>query len=153
MADPRSGEVTDGKTRAPARAMLRAVGMTDADWDKPLGHIESRARTRWVSREWEKAAHCVPRRRRQRRRRRLGPPRRQGLRLPARAQAGPRHGCRGRPLSASQGSSRDDLDQLFECVEVMAVDELIDVRQCGGHTARQRGVAGRRLQWVHHTTR
>jgi dihydroxy-acid dehydratase len=32
---PRSGEVTDGNTRAPARAMLRAVGMTDADWDKP----------------------------------------------------------------------------------------------------------------------
>src|SRR5487761_1788491 len=32
---PRSFEVTDGPTRAPARAMLRAVGMTDADWDKP----------------------------------------------------------------------------------------------------------------------
>jgi len=32
---PRSHEVTDGPTRAPARAMLRAVGMTDADWDKP----------------------------------------------------------------------------------------------------------------------
>jgi dihydroxy-acid dehydratase len=32
---PRSFDVTDGKTRAPARAMLRAVGMTDADWDKP----------------------------------------------------------------------------------------------------------------------
>ncbi|MDA8294031.1 MAG: dihydroxy-acid dehydratase [Actinomycetota bacterium] len=32
---PRSSEVTDGPTRAPARAMLRAVGMTDADWDKP----------------------------------------------------------------------------------------------------------------------
>ena len=32
---PRSYEVTDGPTRAPARAMLRAVGMTDADWDKP----------------------------------------------------------------------------------------------------------------------
>src|ERR1700730_10218037 len=31
---PRSAEVTDGKTRAPARAMLRAVGMTDDDWDK-----------------------------------------------------------------------------------------------------------------------
>jgi dihydroxy-acid dehydratase len=32
---PRSFEVTDGPTRAPARAMLRAVGMGDDDWDKP----------------------------------------------------------------------------------------------------------------------
>ncbi len=32
---PRSSEVTDGYERAPARAMLRAVGMTDGDWDKP----------------------------------------------------------------------------------------------------------------------
>lgn len=32
---PRSFEVTDGPSKAPARAMLRAVGMTDADWDKP----------------------------------------------------------------------------------------------------------------------
>ena len=32
---PRSYEVTDGMERAPARAMLRAVGMTDADWGKP----------------------------------------------------------------------------------------------------------------------
>jgi dihydroxy-acid dehydratase len=32
---PRSFEVTDGFERAPARAMLRAVGMTDADWGKP----------------------------------------------------------------------------------------------------------------------
>jgi dihydroxy-acid dehydratase len=32
---PRSTEVTDGMERAPARAMLRAVGMTDADWDSP----------------------------------------------------------------------------------------------------------------------
>jgi dihydroxy-acid dehydratase len=31
---PRSHEVTDGMERAPARAMLRAVGMTDADWGK-----------------------------------------------------------------------------------------------------------------------
>jgi dihydroxy-acid dehydratase len=31
---PRSHEVTDGYERAPARAMLRAVGMTDDDWDK-----------------------------------------------------------------------------------------------------------------------
>src|SRR5262245_1860563 len=31
---PRSREVTDGMERAPARAMLRAVGMTDADWGK-----------------------------------------------------------------------------------------------------------------------
>jgi len=32
---PRSYQVTDGPTRAPARAMLRAVGMEDGDWDKP----------------------------------------------------------------------------------------------------------------------
>jgi dihydroxy-acid dehydratase len=31
---PRSHEVTDGPERAPARAMLRAIGMTDADWGK-----------------------------------------------------------------------------------------------------------------------
>ena len=31
---PRSHEVTDGMERAPARAMLRAVGMTDDDWGK-----------------------------------------------------------------------------------------------------------------------
>ena len=31
---PRSGEVTEGYQRAPARAMLRATGMSDADWDK-----------------------------------------------------------------------------------------------------------------------
>lgn len=31
----RSYEVTDGYRRAPARAMLRAVGMTDDDWSKP----------------------------------------------------------------------------------------------------------------------
>jgi dihydroxy-acid dehydratase len=30
----RSTEVTEGFRRAPARAMLRAVGMTDADWNK-----------------------------------------------------------------------------------------------------------------------
>src|SRR6266550_4899858 len=32
---PRSHEVTEGFERAPARAMLRAIGMTDDDWDKP----------------------------------------------------------------------------------------------------------------------
>jgi dihydroxy-acid dehydratase len=32
---PRSREVTDGFERAPARAMLRAIGMTDDDWEKP----------------------------------------------------------------------------------------------------------------------
>ena len=31
---PHSYEVTDGMERAPARAMLRAVGMTDGDWGK-----------------------------------------------------------------------------------------------------------------------
>jgi dihydroxy-acid dehydratase len=32
---PRSRDVTDGYERAPARAMLRAIGMTDDDWGKP----------------------------------------------------------------------------------------------------------------------
>ncbi|MFP5219926.1 MAG: dihydroxy-acid dehydratase, partial [Actinomycetes bacterium] len=32
---PRSTDVTEGMHRAPQRAMLRAVGMTDDDWDKP----------------------------------------------------------------------------------------------------------------------
>jgi dihydroxy-acid dehydratase len=38
---PRSREVTDGFERAPARAMLRAVGMTDDDWDKPQVAVAS----------------------------------------------------------------------------------------------------------------
>ena len=38
---PRSCEVTDGFERAPARAMLRAVGMTDDDWDKPQVGVAS----------------------------------------------------------------------------------------------------------------
>jgi dihydroxy-acid dehydratase len=38
---PRSGEVTDGFQRAPARAMLRAVGMTDEDWGKPQVGVAS----------------------------------------------------------------------------------------------------------------
>ncbi|MGI8792708.1 MAG: dihydroxy-acid dehydratase [Acidimicrobiales bacterium] len=38
---PRSREVTDGFERAPARAMLRAVGMTDDDWDKPQVGVAS----------------------------------------------------------------------------------------------------------------
>ena len=33
---PRSGTLTDGAHRAPARAMLRACGMRDADFSKPL---------------------------------------------------------------------------------------------------------------------
>jgi dihydroxy-acid dehydratase len=32
---PRSRDVTVGIQKAPARAMLRAIGMTDNDWDKP----------------------------------------------------------------------------------------------------------------------
>ena len=32
---PRSHDVTTGMQKAPARSMLRAVGMTDADWSKP----------------------------------------------------------------------------------------------------------------------
>jgi dihydroxy-acid dehydratase len=38
---PRSFEVTDGPEKAPARAMLRAVGMTDDDWDKPQVGVAS----------------------------------------------------------------------------------------------------------------
>ena len=38
---PRSHEVTTGAERAPARAMLRAVGMTDDDWDKPQVGVAS----------------------------------------------------------------------------------------------------------------
>ncbi|MYH95468.1 MAG: dihydroxy-acid dehydratase [Acidimicrobiia bacterium] len=38
---PRSHEVTSGAERAPARAMLRAVGMTDDDWDKPQVGVAS----------------------------------------------------------------------------------------------------------------
>ena len=37
----RSREVTEGFERAPARAMLRAVGMTDADWDRPQVGVAS----------------------------------------------------------------------------------------------------------------
>ncbi|MFM8254430.1 MAG: dihydroxy-acid dehydratase [Actinomycetota bacterium] len=38
---PRSGTVTDGLERAPARGMLRAVGMGDEDWVKPQIGIAS----------------------------------------------------------------------------------------------------------------
>lgn len=38
---PRSGLVTDGMERAPARGMLRAVGMGDDDWAKPQIGIAS----------------------------------------------------------------------------------------------------------------
>jgi dihydroxy-acid dehydratase len=38
---PRSREVTEGYERAPARAMLRAVGMQDADFNKPQVGVAS----------------------------------------------------------------------------------------------------------------
>src|SRR3954447_7907548 len=38
---PRSGDVTEGDRRAPARAMLRAVGLRDEDVDKPQVGIAS----------------------------------------------------------------------------------------------------------------
>ncbi|MGH8898082.1 MAG: dihydroxy-acid dehydratase [Egibacteraceae bacterium] len=42
MRRPRSTEVTEGFQRAPARAMLRAVGMTDEDFGKPqVGVVSS----------------------------------------------------------------------------------------------------------------
>ena len=37
---PRSRDVTDGNQKAAARAMLRAVGLTDDDWDKPQIGLE-----------------------------------------------------------------------------------------------------------------
>ncbi len=37
----RSHEVTEGFRKAPARAMLRAIGMTDDDWDKPQVGVAS----------------------------------------------------------------------------------------------------------------
>jgi dihydroxy-acid dehydratase len=37
----RSQDVTDGPAKAPARAMLRAVGMTDDDWGKPQVGVAS----------------------------------------------------------------------------------------------------------------
>jgi dihydroxy-acid dehydratase len=37
----RSTDVTEGPKKAPARSMLRAVGMTDADWDKPQVGVAS----------------------------------------------------------------------------------------------------------------
>jgi len=41
LMKPRSGLVTDGLERAPARGMLRAVGMGDDDWVKPQIGIAS----------------------------------------------------------------------------------------------------------------
>ena len=38
---PRSRDVTDGIQKAAARSMLRAVGLTDDDWDKPQIGIAS----------------------------------------------------------------------------------------------------------------
>ena len=37
----RSRDVTDGPERAPARAMLRAIGMTDDDWSRPQVGVAS----------------------------------------------------------------------------------------------------------------
>ncbi len=43
ISDPkhRSRDVTDGPERAPARAMLRAIGMTDDDWGRPQVGVAS----------------------------------------------------------------------------------------------------------------
>ena len=38
---PRSRDVTDGIQKAASRAMLRAVGLTDDDWDKPQVGVAS----------------------------------------------------------------------------------------------------------------
>ncbi|HEU0133156.1 MAG TPA: dihydroxy-acid dehydratase [Mycobacteriales bacterium] len=45
----RSADVTQGDERAPARAMLRAIGMTDDDWDKPQVAVAS---------SWNEATPC-----------------------------------------------------------------------------------------------
>src|ERR1700730_13073538 len=45
----RSFEVTDGPTRAPARAMLRAIGMSDDDWSKPQVGVAS---------SWDEVTPC-----------------------------------------------------------------------------------------------
>ena len=41
LMKPRSSDVTRGAERAPARAMLRAVGMGDGDWDEPQVGVAS----------------------------------------------------------------------------------------------------------------
>ena len=38
---PRSTEVTEGRHRAPARSMLRAVGLTDDDFQRPQVGVAS----------------------------------------------------------------------------------------------------------------
>ncbi|MEY4223670.1 MAG: dihydroxy-acid dehydratase, partial [Actinomycetota bacterium] len=38
---PRSRDVTDGIQKAASRAMLRAVGLTDDDWNKPQVGVAS----------------------------------------------------------------------------------------------------------------
>ncbi|NNE11004.1 MAG: hypothetical protein HKN41_02030, partial [Ilumatobacter sp.] len=38
---PRSRDVTDGIQKAASRSMLRAVGLTDDDWEKPQVGIAS----------------------------------------------------------------------------------------------------------------
>src|SRR5205807_7455982 len=40
-SERRSRDVTEGYQRAPARAMLRAIGMTDDDWSKPQVGVAS----------------------------------------------------------------------------------------------------------------
>src|SRR5438270_13787791 len=55
---PRSHEVTDGMERAPARAMLRAVGMTDSDWDKAqVGVASSRNEVTPCNMSLDRLAH------------------------------------------------------------------------------------------------
>src|SRR5262249_10937710 len=53
-------------------------------------------------------------------------------------------------ISRTGGTLPGDLaGQLLEGSQRVALDEGVDVREGGGHAARQRGVAGRDLQRVH----
>ena len=84
---------------------------------------------RWGSREWEKVA-------------RLRPPPPSSMPSPTRwphsesrsqaLRSGPSRSSTWLPRPATERqperSSRDDLDQVFQCVQVVAVDKLVDVR-------------------------
>ena len=57
----RSNDVTEGFRKAPARAMLRAVGMGDDDWVKPqiAGEVQAIAFRKCVRYLLENSLHCA----------------------------------------------------------------------------------------------